>query len=168
MKSFNITLILLGFLFIVTSCEDDDPVAAPANAIAGAYNVLSFDGSFEERNQPGNTLDFRNEFSGSNFNNATFTFTADGRMVSTGTFTMTEMITSNGNTGIDTYPTDFGDFQGTYVYSPPLLTLNLDGEVVPFTVISQTPVNLVIESDVTFNDVDYSERTIIRIELERI
>ncbi len=168
MKKFKIVLLLVLPLAF-WNCEDDDPAPASPQpvSIVGTYDIVGFDGIYENFNQPGNLIDFRNEFSGSNFNNTTFTFTADGRLTTSGTFTITEILTSGGSTDTNTYQSDFVDFQGSYTFNGGQLILNIDGERLPFSIENETAGAFSIVTDFTINEPDFSERTRINFDLVR-
>jgi hypothetical protein len=122
--------VLLAFLSLaVVSCEsDDDNAPALTNAnLAGTYDITAFSGMASETDSSGGVTDISTTtFSSSNFNNATITFTEDGTISSTGSFTFTAVITEDGRTETEVEITDV-DINGTYtINANSLIVSDLD------------------------------------------
>jgi hypothetical protein len=156
MKYFKILSFILLSLFLFSCDPDDDNAPALTNAnLAGTYDITAFSGMASETDSAGGVTDISTTtFSSSNFNNATITFTEDGTISSTGSFTFTAVITESGMTETEVEITDV-DINGTYtINANSLIISDLDDASVTVRNFSSNGLQLFLQE--TETDTDYT------------
>lgn len=148
MKNFKILGLAILSLFIFSCDSDDDGNPDELNnaTLVGTYNVTAFNASGTDIDSSGGTT-VTETFTiiGSDFNNATFTFTENGTITTPGTFTITTVNILNGVTDTDVDITDV-DLAGTYQLSGNSLILsNSDGATATIQNFSRNGMDLFLE-----------------------
>lgn len=133
MKNLRILLIaVIAVGFTACSSDDDAPAFELSNAnLAGTYDIVFLEGSEVESTttSSGNTIVVETiSFTTDTFTNATYVFSANGTLVSSGSFRLTETITANGSSTTDSEIVIL-DSQTTFSLNITGRTITIDGDI---------------------------------------
>lgn len=151
MKNFKVLSLALLSLFIFSCTEDDengttDPNVLTTANLAGVYNVTALNATGSESDTFNGTTTVETfTLVGSDFNNVTLTFTEDGRISSSGTFTTTAVYTENGVMDTEVETSDL-DLSGRYsVDGNSLILSESDGSITTINNFSSQGFDLLFE-----------------------
>ena len=157
LKVFGLVILSL-FIFSCTEEDDDggttDPNELTMANLAGTYNVTALSASGSETDTfNGQTTVETFTLDGSDFNNVTISFTEDGRISSSGTFTTTAVYTENGTMYTEVETSDL-DISGRYsIDGSSLILSESDGAVTTINNFSSNGFDLffeIIESETDY------------------
>jgi hypothetical protein len=142
------------FMFSCESDDDNAPAITNTN-LPSTYDITASDGMASEADSDGSVTDISTTtFSSSNFNNATITFTEDGTISPTESFTCTAVITEDGMTETAVEITDV-DITETYtINANSLIISDLDDASVTVRNFSNNGLQLFLQK--TETDTDYT------------
>lgn len=168
MKSPKLLSLLIVSLFLFAfQCDSDEiPVyLLDTENLAGTYVVTEFSGTTTETDTDGVTIDvLTSRFTATDFQNATITFTSNGNVSSTGSYTLNVVETDNGVNNTYTENDDL-DINGSYTLNGNTIILpDVDGATTTIRNFSENGLQLVLQELVTDTDYRYEAQATFTLE----